>query len=334
MLSAVSTVTEPLLEMSCLQSLNNAFEAVGYATSNDMSGLETVLSAAATSYLTQALPTLLGQAERSTEGTRMTTYTEKNGFLTSDMQYTLGRASSRLPVWDYQQIPYIDAWGRVEDSGGAIERTLNNFLNPAYMSDIDTSETEAALLELYEQTGDASILPSRARKYFTVDKERKDLTAEEYVVYAQEKGQRSFELVSQLVNSGHFNSMSNDEKVKAIRDAYDLANQKAKAYISDYKVDSWVAKAQEAETKYRIPMTTYMSLKTQSADLEGIKDRDGDTIDNSKSLRIMQAVYNTPGLTEKQRKALFEYLGVGKTVQHYNKAAVNAALSKMEKQAK
>lgn len=334
MLSAVSTVAEPLLEMSCLQSLNDAFEAVGYATSNDMSGIETVLSAAATSYITQALPTILGQAERSAEGTRMTTYTEKNGFLTSDMQYTLGRASSRIPGLDYQQIPYIDAWGRVEDSGGAIERTLNNFLNPAYMSDIDTSETEAALLALYEQTGDASILPSRARKYFTVDGERKDLTAEEYVVYAQEKGQRSFELVSQLVNSSQFNSMTDDAKVKAIRDAYDLANQQSKAVISDYGVDKWVDKADEAQSKYKIPQETYISLKSKTASIESLKDKDGETIANSRSLLIMQEVYNTPGLTEKQRKALFEYLGVGKTVQHYNKAAVNATLAKMERQAK
>ena len=334
MLSAASTVAEPLLEMSCLQSLNNAFEAVGYATSNDMSGLETVLSAAATSYLTQALPTILGQAERSTEGTRMTTYTEKNGFLTSDMQYTLGRASSRIPVWDYQQIPYIDAWGRVEDSGGAIERTLNNFLNPAYMSDIDASETESALLALYEQTGDASILPSRARKYFTVDGERKDLTAEEYVVYAQEKGQRSFELVSQLVNSSQFNSMSDDAKVKAIRDAYDLANQNAKAAISDYGVDKWVDKADEAQSKYKIPQETYISLKSKTASIESLKDKYGETIANSRSLLIMQEVYNTPGLSEKQRKALFEYLGVGKSVQHYNKFKVQEELSKMERQAK
>ncbi len=43
------------------------------------------LASAATSYLTQALPTILGQSERTGEDRRMTTYTEKNGFLTSDM---------------------------------------------------------------------------------------------------------------------------------------------------------------------------------------------------------------------------------------------------------
>ena len=250
------------------------------------------------------------------------------------MQYTLGRASSRIPGLDYQQIPYIDAWGRVEDSGGAIERTLNNFLNPAYMSDIDTSETEAALLALYEQTGDASILPSRAMKYFKVDGERKDLTAEEYVVYAQEKGRRSYQLVSDLMNSSQFNSMSDDKKVKAIRDAYDLANQQAKAVVSDYGVDKWVEEAEEAQSKYKIPQDTYLSLKSKTASIESMKDKDGETIANSRSLLIMQEVYNTPGLSEKQRKALFEYLGVGKSVQHYNKFKVKEELAKMERQAK
>lgn len=36
----------------------------------------------------------------------MTMYTEKDAFLTP------GRASARLPDWDFQQISYIDAWGR------------------------------------------------------------------------------------------------------------------------------------------------------------------------------------------------------------------------------
>ena len=109
MLSAVGTVSEPLLEMSCLQSLNDVFDAVGYATNDGLSGLPSALASSATSYLTQGLPTLLGQIERTGEDKRYTTYTSKNAFLTRDMQYTVGRASARIPGWDYQQIPYIDA---------------------------------------------------------------------------------------------------------------------------------------------------------------------------------------------------------------------------------
>ena len=327
-LNSVKMVSEPMLEMSCLQSLNDVFDAVGYASTG---GLPEALASAATSYLTQALPTLLGQAERTAEDRRYTTYTERNAFLTSDMQYTLGRASARIPGVDYQQIPYIDAWGRPEMSGNAGERAFNNFLNPAYTSGIETSAMEEELLRLYRSTGEGGVLPSRAAKYFTVSGERKDLTAEEYVQYATLKGQASYQLIRSLTESEAYRAMSEEAKVQAVKNAYDLATQTAKAEISDFGADSWVRKAVEAQEKYSIPRETYITLKTQVSGLESLKDREGETIDNSRSLLIMEAVYNTPGLSDKQRQAMFEYLGVGKKVRNLNKAAVREKLREMRK---
>lgn len=333
MLSSAATVSEPLLEMSCLQSLNDVFDAVGYASGDGLDGLPAALASAATSYLTQALPTVLGQAERTGEDKRYTTYTEKNAFLTSDMQYTLGRASARIPGFDYQQIPYIDAWGRVEQSGSPSARAFNNFLNPAYTSSIDTSSMERELERLYEATGEGGVLPSRAAKYFTVDGARKDLTAEEYVRYATLKGQQSYELLSNLVSSQQYAAMSDQEKADAVKDAYKLANQTAKEAVCSYTPDTWVSSAAEAERKYGISRETYITLRTKTAGIQSMKDKDGESIANSKGLLIMQEVYKTPGLTDKQRQAMFEYLGVGKTVRHLNKAAVNEKLEKLRKQA-
>ena len=330
-LGAVSTVSEPMLEMSCLQSLNDLFDSVGYAASEGLSGLPSALSSAVTSYLTQALPTILGQAERTGEDKRYSTYTEKNAFLTGDMQYTIGKASARIPGWDFQQIPYIDAWGRTEATGDTGARAFNNFANPSYVSEIDTSDMEEELLQLYKQTGEAGVLPSRAAKYFQVDGERKNLTAEEYVEYATRKGQTSYELLTELMDSRQYRSMSDEEKVKAIKEAYDYANQMAKAAISDYETESWVQKAAEAERKYGISQEQYIALKTRTAGITSLKDANGKTIENSKGLQIMQMVYQTPGLTEKQRQAMFEYLGVGKTIRHYNKALVEQKLAEMRK---
>ena len=87
----------------------------------------------------------------------------------------------------------------------------------------------------------------------------------------------------------------------------------------------------EAQEKYSIPRETYITLKTQASGLESLKDREGETIDNSRSLLIMEAVYNTPGLSDKQRQAMFEYLGVGKKVRNLNKAAVREKLREMRK---
>ena len=262
---------------------------------------------------------------------RNTTYTEKNAFLTSDMQYTLGRASARLPGVDYQQIPYIDAWGRTEQTGTSAERAFNNFVNPAYTTKIDTSKMEEELLRLYRATGEAGVLPKRAAKYFTVDGERKDLTAEEYVTYATKKGQNAYKLLRDLTASKQYQKLSDAEKADAVKEVYDLANQTAKASISDYGPESWIQKAVEAQRKYGISQDVYISLKTSTADIQSLKDADGETIANSKGLLIMQEVYKAPGLTDQQRTAMFEYLGVGKTIRHWNKTLVNDKLREMKR---
>jgi len=268
-LKSVSHITEPMLEMSCLQGLNDLFEGIGYATSNDTSGLLSIVSSAITSYLMQGIPTLLGQAERTGEENRMATYTEKDDFLTGDMQYTLGKISAKIPFWDYSQIPYIDAWGRKEASGVALKRGFNNFLNPAYTSEIKDSYMEKELLRLYEQTGEGGVFPERADKYFMVDGERKDLTAEEYVRYATLKGEKSYKAVTDLVNSTAYRKLTETEKVKAIEDAYDYANQKAKQSISNYKPDKWVGKADEFAN-----VGNYLAFKTEVASTKESKGDD------------------------------------------------------------
>lgn len=328
-LSAIGNVTEPMLEMSCLQSLNNVFEAVGYAKEGDLNALTSALSSAATSYLTQALPTLLGQAERTGEGKRMTTYTDKNSFLTGDMQYTIGKASARIPGVDYNQIPYIDAWGREELTGKFISRALNNFFNPSYISKVNESDMEKELERLYDSTGE-NVFPQRAPKYFTVDGERKDLTAEEYVKYATEKGRASYAIVGGMTASDIYKGLEDAEKAACVKDAYTYANETARTEVGGKITDSWVEKAKGGVTRGIAP-ETYILMRNAVGGISGIKDANGNTIDNSKGLQIMEAIYQIPGLNDEQRRYLFQSFGVGKTVIGYNKALVNQKLAEMRK---
>lgn len=242
-LTAISQVSEPMLEMSCLQSLNDVFDSVGYASSNGLPGLPTALVNAAASYVSQGIPTILGQAERTGEGLRYTTFTSKNSKLTNNVQYALGRASAKIPIWDYSQIPYIDAWGRTESTGEVGTRAFNNFLNPAYTSTVDMSAMEEELLRLYEDTGE-SVLPRRASKYFNVDKKRVDLTGEQYVTYAQKKGSEAYKWLTELTQNATYRSMSDEEKADCIARIYSAANEVAKAeVVSSYEPTKWVKEA-------------------------------------------------------------------------------------------
>lgn len=333
MLQAASNVTDPLLSMSCLQSLNDVFDAVGYASSGNTNALTSAVASAATSYLTQGIPTVFGQAERTGESTRMTTYTDKNKFLTPDMQYALGKSSARIPGVDYGQIPFIDAWGRTESSGGVVARAFNNFANPAYTSKVSGSKMEDELSRLYEATGEAKVLPQRAPKSFTVNKENKQLTGEEYVKYATKRGQTSYKIVSELTGLASYKSVSDGDKADAVAKAYEYANIVGKMSVSNYQTDGWAAKAIDTVKKTGVSEAQYIALYLAKGGIESLKDKNGDTISNSEGLQIMELVYQQKGLSDEQRAALFEDFGVGKSIRHWNRARVDEQLAIMRKKA-
>lgn len=298
-LTAISQVSEPMLEMSCLQSLNDVFDSVGYASSNGLPGLPTALVNAAASYVSQGIPTILGQAERTGEGLRYTTFTSKNSKLTNNVQYALGRASAKIPIWDYSQIPYIDAWGRTESMGEVGTRAFNNFLNPAYTSTVDMSEMEEELLRLYEVTGE-NVFPSRAKKYFNADNQEINLTGEQYVTYAQKKGGEAYKWLTELTQSAAYRNMSNEEKVECIDYIYKAANEAAKAeVVSSYEPTKWV---KEAMSGAGVANTAI--AKTAMSGMTG-EDYDGDGKSDAYSKIDKQLAYiDGLNLTAAQKRAM------------------------------
>ena len=304
MLNAISNVTEPLLEMSCLQSLNDLFDNIGYATTGGLSALPKALASAATSYLTQAFPTILGQFERSAQDVRMTTYTEKDSFMTSDLQYTLGKVSAKIPGWDFQQIPYIDAWGRTESSGSKAANAANNFLNPAYMSQIETSAMEEELQRLYDETGIKGVLPDRASKYFTVDGERKDLTAEEYVAYATEKGQLSYDMLTDLISRSEYGSMNDEERAEAVEMTMKYADAYAKTTMSDYEPTGWIADAMNASKYADMDETDYLLYKVALSAVD--KQNTSGTVGSIDNMDKAEAIASMSGFTDKDIAYLWD----------------------------
>ena len=157
-----------------------------------------------------------------------------------------------------------------------------------------------------------------------------DLSSEDYIVYSRRKSELYSSMESGLKDSQVFRTFTDEQKDKALSSAETYAKKTA-LHETDktYEItDKWILKAQEAQQKYGIKPEIYVALKTQVSEIESVTDRNGETIPNSKGLLIMQSIYNTPGLSENQRNALFEYLGVGKSIRHYNKALVNEKVRK------
>lgn len=258
-MNALKSISDPMLELSMLQSLNDIIDSWSFADNK----LGALLSSTLISYFSQAVPTVGGQIERTAEDRRMTTYTDKNLRLPTDIQYAIGRASARIPGWDYQQVPYIDAWGREEKNGTLPMRAMNNFLNPAYTSSMQVTDVDKEIQRLYSQTGDGSVVPERPQKYITVDGERVDLTGEQYVEYATKRGQTQFKLLEELLDSSLYRSLSDEEKSQAVSSVYNYADMLGKAAVSDYQPEDWAVEAQNAKKELGISTSEYLLLRGQ-----------------------------------------------------------------------
>ena len=258
--SIVKNATAPMLEMSMLQSLNDTIDNAAYATFSGGSVAGSIITSALTNYATQVVPTIGGQLERTSEDVRMTTYTDKNSEISTDLQYTIGRASQKVPGWDYQQIPYIDAWGREEQTGSEEWRAFNNLVNPAYMSQVDVDRVESELQRLVDATGETGLFPQRAARYITTEDGRKDFTAEEYVSYAKELGNTSYELVKAGMETSAYGSMTDAEKAEYLSDLYSFAGASARASAGGKALTGWQLNAKTAQKDLGVSTAEYIAL--------------------------------------------------------------------------
>ena len=235
-------LTDPLIQMSMLQGVNDAMENLRYSNNS----LGQVALNMGLSYLTQGLTnSMLGQAERTAEDRRYTTFRDSTTPFGRNFQQTLGKASAKTPGFDFNQIEYVDAWGRTEDTGNPFARAVNNFLNPGFVSSDNSTPVDDELQRLYD-SGFRSVFPQRrgmTEKISTYDANGKrtgerSLTADEYVTYQKTKGQTSLKMVQALMNSPVYEAMSDDAKAKAISDIYKYAgNQAARAVEPSTKND-------------------------------------------------------------------------------------------------
>lgn len=229
LMSSVMSLSTPMFEMSMLQSVNDLFDNLAYIKQGQ--GTFKIVSSMAANYISQYFPTLFGQGERAFgETQRETTYVDRNSAVGSELQYMWGKIANKIPFYDFSQIPYIDAWGRTEETGNLFERMLNNFVNPAYVKKERPTEIDGELERLYD-LGETGVYPTRPKTNVQIKGEY--LTADEYVAYSTRKGQLSLDLATQFINSAEYGRASDAEKAYLIKKAYEYANDIAKYEVNN-----------------------------------------------------------------------------------------------------
>lgn len=242
-LQGIGHMTDPMLEMSMLSGISDLLDSVAYYQGSN--SIWPVLSSSVTNYISQFFPSVFGAIERTIEDRRQSSYTDPTSIIPDDLQYPIAQAMNRLPG-EYNQVDYIDAWGRTESTGSLAGRAASNFISPGYYSRLSESEVEDELQRVYDATGgEYNVFPDRATMgNTTINGER--LTPEQYTEYATMLGQTRLAEVSALMETDAYKAMSDAEKARAIQEVYDYALQTAKHAIDpSYEVDSRYEKAAE-----------------------------------------------------------------------------------------
>lgn len=233
---SIGAMFQPLLEMSMLSSVQDLLDTMNYG---DGASAENLIYAALVqpffSYLAQGIPTFMSQIARTIEPNSRYTYT---GDLAGNTAKRLAKSAAQLlkkiPFVDWRQYDYVDEWGRAESNGNVLERIFNNFLNPAYVSEIEVTDADEEIMRLEAATGE-NVSPSRRSYSITMNGEKHPLSGEEYERYSKEYGERALEMMTVLMASSRYAQMDDDQKVAALKDVLQLADEYGKhAAISDY----------------------------------------------------------------------------------------------------
>lgn len=222
-------LSQPVLETTMLQGLNDTLDNISYADSNEK--LFALLAGGAGDFARQFTPTVLGQAARTVDPLRRSSYGGGQSKTERDMGYALRSTMNKIPGLSKNNEPYIDQWGREEASldgtddsaEGMFLRGAYNMLSPGYVSAENITPVDEYLQELYGSTDDSHVLPEKASSTIKVDGEGYYMTPEEKTEYAKTSGQTAYDLIDELRQNSMFLQLPEDQQSALVQDAYTVA---------------------------------------------------------------------------------------------------------------
>ena len=237
-LGTLSSITDPLVEMSMLQGLQDTLEAVANARSDGNSLIGAALVTAGRGYASQFVPTIGGQIARTIDPVRRDTVGDPTSELGKDLDKVTNKMQAKIPGLASDLQPYINVWGEQEINEHSWPvRLLEQTILPGYLDEVDMTPVDVELTRLYSVTQDPSVVPSNY-PYRTLKSgdERYVLTADEYTDFKIENGRAMYAAAEDAINSSQYSRMSDDEKAsyvaKAIKDAqYDILKRYKKKYL-------------------------------------------------------------------------------------------------------
>lgn len=342
-IDSLSTLPEPIMELSMLQGVENVLKQGFSSEDKTISSIATNMI---TNYITQFVPTFGGQIARTTTPERHeTTVLGKEG-TSKTVEKTARKILNKIPGAINLTEEYINVWGKTEANGSdnVFYRAIYQMLSPAYISKDKSTPVDEELLRLDKSIGsqiDGTVIPSwnaTSESKITVDDTEYQMTNEEYTKYKKTVGQAKFTGLQELMTTKEYKKASDTDKAKMVKEVYQKAKDKGvREYVESLGGDvlrSYVvsqltptqqkavgktislknaekilkAKEQIGGNASHVAQAYYMDLPTKTLKKLGISDT---SIDKAKTLKNAGVDYNKMQ-KEMKSNSKYDYNGDGK----------------------
>lgn len=282
-LESLASTLDPLSEMSCVSSFTdilNSYSKSGTGMLKDM-GISTMQN-----YLSQFIPTVVGQFARVFDDKKRTTYADSNS-TNKISQETYRELAYKIPGLRNTLPESTDYLGKTKkEEENIFVRAFDALINPSNKrKDTMTKEGEE-ILRLYNKTGNDDIIPAGLNQKIVFNNNYYQMTRKEYNEYKKSYGDAFEQNVKKIMDTSEYKSASDDEKAEMIAGVMNYAKDKAKdEYLTKQGVDyskttktgeksKYLSDKVDALTNDDFTIADYYIYKTYASNLINGKEQD------------------------------------------------------------
>ena len=276
------------------------------------------------------VPQFLSQVASLTDDSRRTTYVSGKPIDTAK-----NKVLYKIPGLRQTLEKEVDVLGR--DVPNSQSDVFNAFFNPANTYSNTSSEVVEQLYSIYKMTGDASVIPRKAPNYILCGGVKYTFSTSERAQYQRVSGQASESILKTVLSEKWFLSMTSEEQSEVISRIYNYSAAKAKSqFVYPYEVlstmyegltrteyakmtdenkrflaEQYFMKSYEKMDLFEkagIDFALILRVTSETGDLKGDIDKNGETIPGSRKKKI-EAYVQSLRLSAAEKYMIMGYLG-------------------------
>ena len=252
-----------LEDTSAMQTLSNIYSTVRYHDeANDLPLYMQIPMEIAASSVSGFIPAPIRQIAQATDTVYRDQYRSQNL-----LEQTAAKVANAIPGVRQQLAPKLTPLGEEKAYQAPALNDLNALLSPGNISVYHSTAVTDEFLRVYDETGEAKILPERNAPYsITINKEKYTLTPDERTQYQRTRGQLTDQMMAEVMNADWYSGMDGAQKADVLNWIGNYANYVAKVEFSEGRGMDYASNTYD---KYYQAMLSGTSLEDVVASAKG-----------------------------------------------------------------